>query len=106
VLVVVVIDDNYARFLPFAMPDCNPCDPCLCHCIFPACWRFWCVYKGKRDSIDSAGAFTKPGGLDGLSNSKCRSPRRLEALATTGGTALLWLGTKCAQPQSIAPPVG
>jgi hypothetical protein len=60
----------------------------------------------EEGSIGPAGAFTEPGGLGGLSKWKCRSPRRFEALATPVGTALLWLSTECAQPQSIAPPVG
>jgi hypothetical protein len=35
-VVLMVIDDDYALF-PVAIPDSNPCDPCLCHCHFPAC---------------------------------------------------------------------
>jgi hypothetical protein len=55
--------------------------------------------------MGSADGLTKPGGVGGLW-SESAVAEKVEALVTTGGTALLWLGTICAQPQSIAPPAG
>jgi hypothetical protein len=59
----------------------------------------------EEGSMGSADGLTKPGGLGGLW-SKSAVADEVRALATTGGTALLWLGTIREQPQSIAPPAG
>jgi hypothetical protein len=47
--------------------------------------------------MGSADGLTKPGGVGGLW-SESAVAEKVEALVTTGGTALLWLGTICAQP--------